>query len=422
MTDDRISPSLPGVAIATAIVPPLANTGLCLALGEFHGALGSWLLFLANFLSILLAGALIFALVGMGPRFQIVSPAEVARRFGVAIISFAVVAVLFTFSLTSLVSKRRLQAAIEHILVEELAKIPGTYLREAVFQHERGVIDVLATVRTPSMILPERVSRMQDALRKATKQNIELIIRNDFVKDIAAAGSTMQVAAQNLEGEFLRESVSEDERVISIAEQVLWEKFSKRAGFQTVGIELHDYVSGELLLATIQCLYPIQPDQIQAVEEEIQSRTGRDDVYLVVSSYIPMLQIRRGKILFEWSRYEEVTPQQEQLLDRIKARSDEFFESKSNMFLLETHFKVQAGSLDVLLEVAGPRMITPEELAELSADINQETAEHTEVSVWHKTEAVLSEGGLVSYQDFVRQTESDLIESLEEDTGGGPTP
>ena len=45
MVDEHISPALPGVAIATAIVPPLANTGLCLSLGAYHGALGSFLLF-----------------------------------------------------------------------------------------------------------------------------------------------------------------------------------------------------------------------------------------------------------------------------------------------------------------------------------------------------------------------------------------
>ena len=35
LVDEKISPALPGVAIATAIVPPLSNTGLCLALGAY---------------------------------------------------------------------------------------------------------------------------------------------------------------------------------------------------------------------------------------------------------------------------------------------------------------------------------------------------------------------------------------------------
>jgi len=60
LVDEHISPALPGVAIATAIVPPLANTGLCIALGAYYGALGSFLLFFANFLSILLIAGAVF--------------------------------------------------------------------------------------------------------------------------------------------------------------------------------------------------------------------------------------------------------------------------------------------------------------------------------------------------------------------------
>ena len=58
LVDEKLSPALPGVAIATAIVPPLANSGLCLALGDVAAAVGSFLLFFANFLSILVVAAI----------------------------------------------------------------------------------------------------------------------------------------------------------------------------------------------------------------------------------------------------------------------------------------------------------------------------------------------------------------------------
>ncbi len=46
--DERVSPVLPGVAIATAIVPPLAACGLGLAFGSYEAAWGAFLLFLAT--------------------------------------------------------------------------------------------------------------------------------------------------------------------------------------------------------------------------------------------------------------------------------------------------------------------------------------------------------------------------------------
>ncbi len=59
-----VSDTLPGVAIAVSLVPPLANVGILLALGKPGLALGSLLLFATNYLAIMLAGTLVFGLIG----------------------------------------------------------------------------------------------------------------------------------------------------------------------------------------------------------------------------------------------------------------------------------------------------------------------------------------------------------------------
>jgi uncharacterized membrane protein len=70
LLDERVSPALPGVAIATAIVPPLSTCGLCLALQAWSGAGGAMLLFLANFVSILLVAILTFWAGGLAVTAQ----------------------------------------------------------------------------------------------------------------------------------------------------------------------------------------------------------------------------------------------------------------------------------------------------------------------------------------------------------------
>ena len=65
MSRSDVADSLPGVAISIALVPPLAVVGLALAGGEWSDATGAFLLFLTNFLSILLAGGGTFALLGL---------------------------------------------------------------------------------------------------------------------------------------------------------------------------------------------------------------------------------------------------------------------------------------------------------------------------------------------------------------------
>ncbi len=67
MSRDDVADSLPGVAIAIALVPPLCVVGISLSEGHWNAAFGSSLLFLTNLLSILLAGGAVFALLNLGP-------------------------------------------------------------------------------------------------------------------------------------------------------------------------------------------------------------------------------------------------------------------------------------------------------------------------------------------------------------------
>jgi uncharacterized membrane protein len=61
----EIADSLAGVAIAISLVPPLSVVGISLAKGQWVDSGGAFLLFLTNFFAILLAGALVFRLMGL---------------------------------------------------------------------------------------------------------------------------------------------------------------------------------------------------------------------------------------------------------------------------------------------------------------------------------------------------------------------
>lgn len=60
--------ALPGVAIAAALVPPIATSGMALALLELHLFTGSLLLFLTNIVAIVLGCSIVFWAVGIDSR------------------------------------------------------------------------------------------------------------------------------------------------------------------------------------------------------------------------------------------------------------------------------------------------------------------------------------------------------------------
>jgi uncharacterized hydrophobic protein (TIGR00271 family) len=95
-----VSDTLPGVAIAVSLVPPLANAGILLALGEPNLASGSLLLFVTNYVAILLTGSLVF--VVMGFRQAATAPFDArARRRAVAIAFAALLIIVIPLSVAS---------------------------------------------------------------------------------------------------------------------------------------------------------------------------------------------------------------------------------------------------------------------------------------------------------------------------------
>ncbi len=63
----QASDAIVGVAVAVALVPPLAVVGVTLELGHYQMALGAFLLFLANVSGIITAGAVTFIAFGLVP-------------------------------------------------------------------------------------------------------------------------------------------------------------------------------------------------------------------------------------------------------------------------------------------------------------------------------------------------------------------
>jgi uncharacterized hydrophobic protein (TIGR00271 family) len=59
--------AIPGVAVAVALLPPLASAGILLVSAEFELAMRAVILFLTNLIAMILAGALTFMAVGVSP-------------------------------------------------------------------------------------------------------------------------------------------------------------------------------------------------------------------------------------------------------------------------------------------------------------------------------------------------------------------
>jgi uncharacterized hydrophobic protein (TIGR00271 family) len=97
---EEIADSMGGVAIAISLVPPLCVVGIALSEGNWEAAGGALLLFLTNFLAILLAGGVVFLLSGLG-RLAIGDELARTRRNAFIVVIAATLLVAIPLSLTS---------------------------------------------------------------------------------------------------------------------------------------------------------------------------------------------------------------------------------------------------------------------------------------------------------------------------------
>lgn len=94
----EISAALPGVAVAVALVPPLATTGILIQTGNYVLAEGSALLFLTNLFAIALVGLITLFATGVIPTVKL---ALRDRRMAATIIGIVIATLVIAVPLTS---------------------------------------------------------------------------------------------------------------------------------------------------------------------------------------------------------------------------------------------------------------------------------------------------------------------------------
>lgn len=170
----KLSGALAGVAIAAALVPPIATVGIGLALGQTEIALGAALLFGTNIVAIVLGAGLNFMLAGIS---GIHKAGAWGRRSLITLILICLgLAVPLTSVLLSRLSRSvRLESAIESKLPEGVKLVSVSRLRgggfEVEVESEKAVKEGLASE------IAETIEEIEGG-KESVKLRTELIQRS----------------------------------------------------------------------------------------------------------------------------------------------------------------------------------------------------------------------------------------------------
>ena len=412
MIDERVSPALPGVAIATALNPPVAAIGLCLAFGAYRGAWGAFLLFFANVLAILAVAAILFLIAGFVTWAEIGSVRGLARRFAPAAIGLVLVTALLTKYLVSTVENIHTQRAITAVLDQELAHEPSTALSAVNFSRGVDGVDVLAEVRTPHVPAPGRINEMQEALGRRLRQPVRLFMRCTLTKDVTATGSTTLRPYLSLNGKVTTAPISPDMRLLQQAEQVAREVVATRPNIILKDVELVRLATGPVLVVSIETSRPPKPSRIALFEALMRERLGEQSVRVVVRVAESVDITSKGRVLFGEAHFgassEEATQRQRMVEEAVRAN----LESLPNTFVTAVDAARRESGWAVRAEVAAPRVLAPTDVHNVEDRTAKTIGESVDLEVRARTDI------LVTGQRY--QAVGDV--RLPEEDNGAPTP
>jgi uncharacterized hydrophobic protein (TIGR00271 family) len=166
-----ISPSLGlsmvGVAIATALVPPLASSAILMARGEYTLSGGAFLLFIGNLVAIEFAASIVLFFHICTKKIctmKLLKSKSVLQALSpnlVSILAMLVLGVVFSMNLRHVVTEETYKVKTRAILQAEVKKVEGDYLAGVRYQNTPDALIVRSVVRGPHQLTPEQVAAIQ---------------------------------------------------------------------------------------------------------------------------------------------------------------------------------------------------------------------------------------------------------------------
>jgi uncharacterized hydrophobic protein (TIGR00271 family) len=126
----NVSSSLPGVAIAVALIPPLSTAGMALALEEWQVALGAGLLFLTNLVGIVAMSSWMFLSMDFHPEVSRERLRLFARGWQAILLMTFLIAIPLAVVSIRQIKNQRIESSIAAALMIDFENMKDVHLRD----------------------------------------------------------------------------------------------------------------------------------------------------------------------------------------------------------------------------------------------------------------------------------------------------
>ena len=183
LTQPNLSAALPGVAIATALMPPLCTIGIGVALGRWDIAGGASLLFLTNAITIAFASVFVFFLRGFGS-----STSDTEHRLPRSLLLTAIMTIVLLIPLSIYSIKFFNDASqnrmIQEVIHNEIDRLENSELVELNINRNGETLEITMTIRTNAKLTYQQVVELQKEIVRQIKQPVSIQVNQVFAENL----------------------------------------------------------------------------------------------------------------------------------------------------------------------------------------------------------------------------------------------
>ena len=236
---------IPGVAIAVAVIPPLAVVGFSLS-GQ-HGAMawGGFLLFVTNLVSIMISAVVVFRLMGFAPHEDTQEGrAKLRKRMAASALVLIILAVPLIQTLRRAVNQIGLRSEVEGV-IEGVFKTGHSTITDISYLEAGKSLQVNLTLRTTQYFETPQIDAVQKALQKRFGPNTQLLVDQVLVTQGGLSAEQMARIKDFISGGVVKPEAKE-------------EPFDLKATHERITGYFQKQVDEALLGTSIRCMGPVQ--------------------------------------------------------------------------------------------------------------------------------------------------------------------
>ncbi len=173
---------IPGVAIATAVIPPLSVTGFGLGIWNLKIAFGGFFLFFTNFVAIVISTCIVFFIYGFSPKFlKEEDITNLKRRVTVLGGILFIISIPLIYTIHQSVTEVRQRSEIQKVLQQEFNIEGRSHLDTFNYAEvQKGRLDIRPVINTVSYLKESEITliekNMKDYLKSDLRLNVEQIL------------------------------------------------------------------------------------------------------------------------------------------------------------------------------------------------------------------------------------------------------